>query len=325
MSFDITSISSVSCDLLIMLFMCTLSKKKTTCGILWWKCFSSSRFASYLVAKIALSCHFAPLDITLHGVSLFGVAPLPPVRHRDIWTLCIMFSPSLRQQRISSKVEMYMLSYWGSHRTEWREFDLYSHDRQCERHCNDEYPYHTAQCTSGASRSRPPSSRTDARAARKCVGFKRNSRNQFSLYKFSACMHSRVFPCPYHLSQERHSLFLRPGHYLSFSLYPKRQRRWSASMLLWVEFFYTAGVSLSYDTVVKCRPLKGCHWWTPTLPKKKKTFFKASSIGIYFTNIVILSVSLFFFFGDIKCWCGTIAICSRKLLHETVTTFAVFP
>ena len=52
-------------------------------------------------------------------------------------------------------------------------------------------------------------------------------------------MHSRVFPCPYHLSQERHSLFLRPGHYLSFSLYPKRQRRWSASMLLWVKFFYT--------------------------------------------------------------------------------------
>ena len=35
----------------------------------------------------------------------------------------------------------------------------------------------------------------------------------------------RVFPCPHHLSQGRHSMFLRPGHNLRSSLYPKRQRR----------------------------------------------------------------------------------------------------
>ena len=104
--------------------------------------------------KVRLILHKAPLDITLHRVSLFGVAPLPPVRHRDIWTLCIMFSPSLRQQRISSKVEMHMLSYWCSHRLGWREFDLYSHDRQFERPRNDEYPYHTAQCVRVVRRGR---------------------------------------------------------------------------------------------------------------------------------------------------------------------------
>ena len=40
--------------------------------------------------------------------------------------------------------------------------------------------------------------------------------------KFSACMHSRVFPCPHHRSQGRHSMFLRPGHDLRSSFYPKR-------------------------------------------------------------------------------------------------------
>ena len=38
----------------------------------------------------------------------------------------------------------------------------------------------------------------------------------------------------------------------------------------------------------------------------KKAFFKASSIGIYFTNILILSVG-YPFSHVLKCWCGTIA------------------
>ena len=38
----------------------------------------------------------------------------------------------------------------------------------------------------------------------------------------------------------------------------------------------------------------------------KNAFFKASSIEIYFTNILILSVA-FPFPGVVKCWCGTIA------------------
>ena len=41
-------------------------------------------------------------------------------------------------------------------------------------------------------------------------------------YKFSACTHSRAFPCPHHRSQWRHSMFLRPGHDLRSSfLYRK--------------------------------------------------------------------------------------------------------
>ena len=51
----------------------------------------------------------------------------------------------------------------------------------------------------------------------------------------------------------RHSLFLRPGHDLRSSLlHPKRQCRRSASLLFWVKFIYTPGVSSSCDMVGMC-------------------------------------------------------------------------
>ena len=113
-------------------------------------------------------------------------------------------------------------------------------------------------------------------------------------------MHFRVFPCPYHLSRGRHSMFLRPGH-LRSSLYPKRQRR----LLYWVKFIYTAGVSLSCDMVVKRGPSERLSLMFNH--SSINAFFKASLIGIFFFFFFWSSVSLYLFSGGIKCWCGTIA------------------
>ena len=148
---------------------------------------------------------------------------------------------------------------------------------------------HSTKCTSDAPWT--PSPWTGARGARMCV--RRRSRRRVcraparftkpaTPYKFSACMHSRVFPCPYHLSQGRPSMFLRPGHDLRSSFYPKRQRRGSPSMLFWVKFIYTAGVSLLCVMVVKRGTSEGLSLiYTHS---SINAFFKASLIGIYFTN-----------------------------------------
>ena len=53
-------------------------------------------------------------------------------------------------------------------------------------------------------------------------------------------------------------------------------------------------------------------------------FIKASSIGIVFTNTLILSVG-YPFSHVIKCWCAPVPPGFLKLLSDTVTTFAVFP
>ena len=89
---------------------------------------------SYLVeidvAKIALSCHFAldllcykeEVRLTLHKGSIGHHCPwsdfiwcgtiATPVTSRYLYPWYRVFSPSLRQQRISSKVETHMLSVW---------------------------------------------------------------------------------------------------------------------------------------------------------------------------------------------------------------------
>ena len=66
--------------------------------------------------------------------------------------------------------------------------------------------------------------------------------------------------------------------------------------------------------------LMGCHWWTPTIPK---TIF-VSSIGIYFTNISILSVG----FSSLMLSSAGVAPLPpslHRLLSVTVTTLAVLP
>ena len=94
------------------------------------------------------------------------------------------------------------------------------------------------------------------------------------------------------------------GHDLRSYFILKKLRRGSASMLFLVKFFFLGGVSFSRFILVKCGPSQGLSLMNTH--SSKNAFFKASSIGIYFTNILILSVA--FPFSDvITCWCGTIA------------------
>ena len=113
------------------------------------------------------------------------------------------------------------------------------------------------------------------------------------------------FSCPrqvvpiFHTVPDRHSSFFRPVRDLSSSHSLRKLRRGSASMLFWVKFVYTAGVSLSCNMVVKRGPPEGLSLMNTH--SSKNAFFKASSIGIHFTNMLILVVA-FPFSGAIKCW-----------------------
>ena len=104
------------------------------------------------------------------------------------------------------------------------------------------------------------------------------------------------------------------GHDLRSSLNPKRQRRWSASMLFWIKLIYTAGVSLSCDMKVK-----RAGTFIVFCPSEELPIYihssKASLIGIYFTDNWP-SVSLFLFLVTIKCWCGTIATMFSQVLER---------
>ena len=142
-------------------------------------------------------------------------------------------------------------------------------------------------------------------------------------YKFSACMHSRVFPCPYHLSQGRHSMFLRPGHDLRSSVYPKRQRRGSASMLFRIKFIYTAGVSLSCDIGGKARPLR--RMVADFYPLFRKRIFQGLTDWDLLYKQWILCVNVLFLWSYQVLGVAPWPPSYHKLLNETVTTFAVFP
>ena len=147
---------------------------------------------------------------------------------------------------------------------------------------------HSIQCDT--SWTRPPSSWTGARGARKCVGVSRGG----------------ALPSPCAIHETSYTIQVLSLHALScFSvslpsvtrtalcvpsararlqvfLLPERQRRGSASMLFWVKFVYTAGVSLSRDMVVKRGPSERLSLiYTHS---SRNAFFKASLIGIYFTN-----------------------------------------
>ena len=57
--------------------------------------------------------HKGPLDIIVHGVSLFWYGTIAtPVTSRYLNPWYLVLSPSLQQQPIGSKVETHMLSVW---------------------------------------------------------------------------------------------------------------------------------------------------------------------------------------------------------------------
>ena len=53
-----------------------------------------------------------------------------------------------------------------------------------------------------------------------CSARRYNSLFHVSVLSLAGAFFFRVFPCPYHLSKGRRSMFLRPGHDLRSSLYP---------------------------------------------------------------------------------------------------------
>ena len=108
-------------------------------------------------------------------------------------------------------------------------------------------------------------------------------------------MQSRVFQRPSYLSQGRHSLFLRPGHDLRSSLYPKGLRRRSASMLSWVKFIFSAGVSSSCDIVVMRGPSDGLSLMNTH--SSKNAFFQGLTDWDLLYKLLILSVAFPFLWG----------------------------
>ena len=124
---------------------------------------------------------------------------------------------------------------------------------------------------------------TTATLASLCLARRYNSLVHVSLPSLAGAFFSRVFSYPYHLSQGRHSMFLRPGPDLRSSLHPKK----AASVLFSVKLIYPACVSSSCAMVVMCTGAFIVFYPAEESPQTSihsstNTFLNVSPVGIQF-------------------------------------------